>query len=48
MALVRRVLGIATVVALTLAIFGAGWLVGRLGIGSVIDPASLTDVASSR
>ena len=44
MALVRRVLGIAAVVVLALAIFGGGWLVGRLGIGSVVDPASLTDV----
>ena len=30
MALVRRVLGIALVVVLLLAIFGGGWLVGRL------------------
>ena len=43
MALVRRVLGIALVVVLLLAIFGGGWLTGRLGIGSVVDPASLTD-----
>jgi hypothetical protein len=44
MALVRRVLGIAAAVVLMLAIFGGGWLVGRLGIGSVVDPASLTAV----
>ncbi len=44
MALVRRVLGIAAVVVLMLATFGGGWLVGRLGIGSVVDPASLTDL----
>src|SRR5688572_17505769 len=44
MALTRRVLGIALVIALLLATFGGGWLVGRLGIGSVVDPASLTDL----
>ena len=44
MALVRRVLGIATVVVLVLAIFGGGWLVGRLGIGSAVDPASMTEL----
>jgi len=41
MASVRRVLGIALVVVLMLALFGGGWLVGRLGIGSVVKPASL-------
>jgi len=44
MALARRVLATAMVVALLLAIFGGGWLVGRLGIGSAVDPASLTDL----
>ncbi len=44
MALVRRVLGVAGVVVLVLAIFGGGWLVGRLGIGSAVRPASLTDL----
>jgi hypothetical protein len=44
MALVRRVLGTTMVVLLLLAIFGSGWLVGRLGIGSAVNPASLTDV----
>ncbi len=44
MATVRRTLGIALVVVLVLAIFGGGWLIGRLGIGSVVDPASLTGV----
>ena len=44
MALVRRVLGTAVVVLLVLAIFGGGWLVGRLGIGSAVRPASLTDL----
>ena len=41
---VRRVLGIGLVVVLLLAIFAGGWLVGRLGIGSVVNPASLTDL----
>ena len=44
MALVRRVVGIGIVVLLVVAIFGGGWLVGRLGIGSAVNPASLTDV----
>jgi hypothetical protein len=44
MAVVRRVLGTAGVVVLLLAIFGGGWLVGRLGIGSAVRPASLTDL----
>jgi hypothetical protein len=41
-ALVRRVVGMTMVVVLALAIFGGGWLVGRLGIGSAVKPASLT------
>jgi hypothetical protein len=44
MALVRRVMGMAGVVVLLLAIFAGGWLAGRLGIGSVVNPASLTDL----
>jgi hypothetical protein len=44
MALVRRVLGVALVVVVIAAIFGGGWLVGRTGIGSVVNPASLTDL----
>lgn len=43
MTLVRRVLGGAAIVVLVLAIFAGGWLTGRLGIGSAVDPASLTD-----
>ena len=39
----RRALGIALIVVLALAIFAGGWLTGRLGIGAVVDPASLTD-----
>lgn len=41
---VRRVLGVTFGVILLLVIFGGGWLTGRLGIGSVVDPASLTDL----
>ena len=41
MGLVRRTARTAMGVALVLAIFGGGWLIGRLGIGSVVDPASL-------
>ena len=44
MAVVRRVVGGAGAVVLLLAIFGGGWLVGRLGIGSAVRPASLTDL----
>lgn len=40
---VRRILTIATLAVVVLAIFAGGWLVGRLGIGSVVDPASLSD-----
>ena len=40
----RRALGIAMVAILALALFAGGWLTGRLGIGAVVDPASLTDV----
>jgi hypothetical protein len=41
---VRRAFGIALGVVLLLATFAGGWLAGRLGIGSVVDPASLTDM----
>ncbi len=44
MARVRRVLGATAAVALLLAVFAGGWLAGRLGIGSVVDPASLTEL----
>ena len=44
MALVRRVLGATAAVALLLGVFALGWLAGRLGIGSVVDPASLTEL----
>ena len=38
--LVKIVVLLLTLVAL----FAGGWIVGRLGIGSVVNPASLTDV----
>ena len=44
MALVRRTVGGAIVAVVLLADFGGGWLVGRLGIGAVVDRASLTDL----
>jgi hypothetical protein len=44
MAIVRRAVGTAIVVLLVLAIFAGGWLAGRLGIGSAVDPGSLTDL----
>ena len=40
---VRRILSVALVVGLAAALFASGWLVGRLGIGSVVEPASLTE-----
>jgi hypothetical protein len=43
MALVRRVLGLVFVLVLALLVFSAGWLVGRLGIGSVVESSSLTE-----
>src|SRR5262245_58425771 len=43
MALVRRMLTGAVAVVIALVLFGGGWLVGRLGIGAVVDPASLND-----
>ena len=39
----RRFVVIGAVAILVLAVFGSGWFVGRLGIGAVVDPASLTD-----
>ena len=44
MSLVRRVIGTGFVIVLVLVVFGGGWLVGRLGIGSAVNPASLTDL----
>jgi hypothetical protein len=44
MALVRRILGISVVLILAILLFAGGWLTGRLGIGSVVKPESLTDL----
>src|SRR5262245_5897361 len=44
MTLVRRILSVAAIVVLIAAIFGGGWLTGRLGIGSAVDPASLPEL----
>jgi hypothetical protein len=43
MTTVRRVLRLVLVAVAALILFGGGWLAGRLGIGSVADPASLTE-----
>ena len=43
MAILRRVLRLALFVVLALILFGGGWLAGRLGIGSVVNPSSLTE-----
>ena len=40
----RRILIVVGAIALAVAIFGGGWLSGRTGIGSVVSPASLTDL----
>jgi hypothetical protein len=38
----RRILKIGFALLLLVSAFVAGWFVGRLGIGSVVDPSSLT------
>lgn len=43
MAAGRRILATTIVVVLAAAVFVAGWLVGRTGLGSTLDTASLTD-----
>jgi len=44
MAVGRRLVRVAVAVVLVAAIFGGGWLTGRLGIGSAVDPASLPEL----
>ena len=39
----RRVLRLVLIAVVALLLFAGGWLVGRLGIGSVVDPTSLTE-----
>lgn len=40
----KRLLWATALALLLLATFAIGWIVGRTGIGSVVDPASLTDL----
>ena len=42
MAIVRRLLKAGLITVLAVVVFAAGWLTGRMGIGSVVAPASLT------
>jgi hypothetical protein len=44
MALIRRVFVTAFVAVVMMVLFGGGWLLGRAGIGSAVDPASLTEL----
>jgi hypothetical protein len=39
----RRIAIITAIVVVAVVLFAGGWIVGRLGIGTVVDPASLTD-----
>jgi hypothetical protein len=41
--MLKRTLRVVGWLALLLVIFGSAWLAGRLGMGSVVDPVSLTD-----
>jgi hypothetical protein len=41
--MVRRLLKLVVMVVLAIALFVGGWISGRLGIGPVVDAASLTD-----
>ena len=43
MGFVRMTAGTLLVIGAVLAIFVGGWLTGRMGIGSVVDPASLNE-----
>ena len=42
--MLRRALTLTLLLVLAAILFCGGWLTGRLAIGSVVDPASLTDV----
>jgi hypothetical protein len=44
MAVGRRVTSVLGMALLALLLFAGGWIVGRTGIGSVIDPASLPEL----
>ena len=43
MAIVRRVVTLSLAAMLAILIFCGGWLIGRTGIGSVVDPSSMTE-----
>ena len=40
----KRLLKLVGLILIVLAVFGAGWISAKVGIGSVVDPASLTDL----
>jgi hypothetical protein len=40
---VRRLVSLLLLVVAALVLFAAGWIVGRTGIGSVVEPSSLTE-----
>jgi len=42
--MIRRALGVLLVAILAILFFGGGWIAGRMGIGRVVEPESLTDV----
>src|SRR5687768_13097507 len=43
MATVRRAIGLLLVVVVAILLFGAGWMTGRLCVGSVVEPASMAE-----
>ena len=43
MAVLRRAVGVVVALVFAVLLFGGGWLVGRLGIGSVVSPSSMTE-----
>jgi hypothetical protein len=44
MAVANRLVGFAVVLVLMLVMFVSGWMVAKMGIGSAVAPASLTDL----
>jgi hypothetical protein len=44
MAVAKRLVGFAVILVLALVMFGTGWTVAKMGIGSAVAPASLTDL----
>jgi len=44
MAITTRLARLVVIVVLMLVMFGAGWIVAKTGIGSAVDPASLTQL----